>query len=59
MQLHPGYAEMVRETLARTPTGRMVTAAAIADAVMFLCSPLSSAIVGQTLVLDEGAGLRA
>lgn len=41
-----------------TPLGRMCTAADIADAVMFLCSPESSFITGQSLVVDGGLSLR-
>lgn len=59
VRLHPGYDALAAAALARTPTGRFVTAAEIADAVVFLCSPQSSAIVGHTLVLDGGASLLA
>lgn len=59
VRLHPGYETLAAAALARTPTGRFVTAENIADAVVFLCSAESSAIVGHTLVLDGGAGLLA
>jgi enoyl-[acyl-carrier protein] reductase III len=59
VRLHPGYDTLAAAALARTPTGRFVTAAEIADAVLFLCSAQSSAIVGHTLVLDGGASLLA
>lgn len=59
VRLHPGYDALAEAALARTPTGRFVTASEIADAVAFLCSAQSSAIVGQTLVLDGGASLLA
>ncbi len=38
--------------------GRPLTANDVADAVLFLCSPLSDLIQGQTLVVDGGAGIR-
>jgi enoyl-[acyl-carrier-protein] reductase (NADH) len=34
-----------------------MTTSDIADAVLFLCSPLSEGIVGQMLVVDGGAAL--
>lgn len=56
---HPGYDMLAAAALARTPTGRFVTADEIADAVVFLCSPQSSAVIGHTLVVDGGASLLA
>ncbi len=41
------------------PAGRMVTAADIAKAVAFLCSPDAEMIRGQVLVVDGGATLEA
>ncbi|HWA98179.1 MAG TPA: SDR family oxidoreductase [Pirellulales bacterium] len=37
---------------------RPLTAADVADAVLFLCSPLADLVQGQTLVVDGGAGIR-
>jgi len=37
--------------------GRPLLAEDVADAVLFLCSPLSDLIQGQTLVVDGGAGI--
>jgi enoyl-[acyl-carrier protein] reductase III len=59
VKTHPACAALEAAARARTPTGRLVTAAAIADAVLFLCGPHSSDIVGQTLVVDGGASLTA
>jgi enoyl-[acyl-carrier protein] reductase III len=56
-RLHPEYDELARRALERTPIGRLTTAKDIADAVLFLCSPLSEGIIGQTIVVDGGAGL--
>ena len=54
---HPAFDRLAGDTIARTPTGRLITADAIADAVLFLCGPHSADIVGQTLVVDGGASL--
>ncbi len=56
-RLHPDYDALAAQALARTPLGRLISAGDIADAVVFLCSPLSEAVVGQMLVVDGGAGL--
>ena len=37
--------------------GRALEAEDVANAVLFLCSPLSDLIQGQTLVVDGGAGI--
>jgi 3-oxoacyl-[acyl-carrier protein] reductase len=46
------------ETRAGIPFGRYGTAQEIANAVLFLASPLASWITGQTLVVDGGQVLR-
>lgn len=38
----------------RTPLGRLAKISEIADATLFLCSPASSFITGQTIVVDGG-----
>lgn len=40
-----------------TPLGRMGTSEEIADVVTFLCSPNSSFITGQNIIVDGGIGL--
>jgi enoyl-[acyl-carrier protein] reductase III len=55
---HPAFARVRDETLRRTPAGRLGSPADVADAVAFLCSPLSAWIVGHTLVVDGGMSLR-
>jgi enoyl-[acyl-carrier protein] reductase III len=55
----PNRQEMLRAGRERTPAGRMVEAADIADAVMFLTSAQAAMIVGQTLVVDGGFSLPA
>jgi enoyl-[acyl-carrier protein] reductase III len=59
VKLHPAYETLAAAALARTPTGRLVTADAIADLVLFLCGPHAADIVGQTIVIDGGASLLA
>lgn len=40
-------------------SGRKLEAADVANAVLFLASPLSDLIQGQTLVVDAGAAVAA
>lgn len=56
-RLHPDFEGLANEARARTPIGRLIHTSDIADAVLFLCSPLAEAIVGQMLIVDGGAGL--
>jgi enoyl-[acyl-carrier protein] reductase III len=53
----PNREQMVSGSLARTPAGRLVEPADIAEAVVFLCSPQAEMIRGQTLVVDGGFSL--
>lgn len=41
----------------RTPIRRLVTTDEVALAALFLCSQASMGIIGQTLVVDGGAGI--
>jgi enoyl-[acyl-carrier protein] reductase III len=50
----PNREEMLAEGARRTPAGRLVEPRDVADAVLFLVSPLASMIVGQTMVVDGG-----
>lgn len=56
-RLHPDFDALSQEAIARAPIGRLMTTSDIADAVLFLCSPLSDGIVGQMLVVDGGVSL--
>jgi enoyl-[acyl-carrier protein] reductase III len=56
-RLHPDYETLAQRAVEQAPTGRLTTTADIADAVLFLCSPLAAGIVGQMLIVDGGAGL--
>ena len=53
------FSDPVRreQTLGRIPLARLGTADEMAGAIMFLASPLSSYVVGQTLIVDGGLGL--
>jgi enoyl-[acyl-carrier protein] reductase III len=54
----PGAAQMFAGREQKTMTGsRMLEATDVADAVLFLASPLSDLIQGQTLVVDGGAAI--
>jgi enoyl-[acyl-carrier protein] reductase III len=55
----PNSEERIAETVRRTPAGRLATAEEIAYGAQFLCSDAAAAIIGQTLVLDHGAGIVA
>jgi NAD(P)-dependent dehydrogenase (short-subunit alcohol dehydrogenase family) len=55
----PNSEARIAESLLRTPTGRLATAEEIAYGAQFLCSDAASAMIGQTLVLDNGSGIMA
>ena len=48
--------EMMQRTTANIPIGRMVEPEDIANLILFLVSGKSSAITGQTVAVDGGAG---
>jgi enoyl-[acyl-carrier protein] reductase III len=52
-------AEVIDDTVHKTPAGRMVEPADIAQVVGFLCSPAAAMIRGQTIVVDGGFSLLA
>ena len=55
----PWGADVIRQTIERTPAGRMVEPADIARAVAFLASPAAEMIRGQTIIVDGGFSLLA
>jgi enoyl-[acyl-carrier protein] reductase III len=55
----PNSEARIEEAIYRTPAGRLVTAEEVASAAQFLCSDAASGIVGQTLVVDGGWGIKA
>ena len=50
----PNRDEMLSFSLKKTPSGRLTTPEDVANIVLFLCSPLSSQIHGQTIIVDGG-----
>lgn len=50
----PERERLLAEFARRNPTGRIVTAAEVADAVYLLCLPEAAMINGQTIVVDGG-----
>jgi enoyl-[acyl-carrier protein] reductase III len=55
----PNGEARIAETIRRTPAGRLVTPEEVAYGAQFLCSDAASGVIGQTLVLDNGAGIMA
>jgi NAD(P)-dependent dehydrogenase (short-subunit alcohol dehydrogenase family) len=55
----PDSVARLASTEQRTPLGRLVTAEEVAFGAQFLCSAEASGIVGQTLIIDGGAGIVA
>jgi enoyl-[acyl-carrier protein] reductase III len=59
LEYFPNRDEMLAYYRKRTPAGRLVEPADVADAVCFLCSPEADMIRGQTLVVDGGYSVLA
>jgi enoyl-[acyl-carrier protein] reductase III len=55
----PNKDEMLEMARERTPAGRMVEPADVADAVAWLASPGAAMVCGQTIVVDGGFSLLA
>jgi enoyl-[acyl-carrier protein] reductase III len=54
----PGADMMFDARKAHTLVGdRLLAASDVAEAALFLCSPLADLIQGQTLVIDAGASI--
>ncbi len=54
----PGAQEMFNGRIYKSMTGeRMLEANDVAEAVLYLCSPLSDMVQGETLTVDGGAGI--
>jgi len=53
----PNVADRIGEVVGRTPIGRLVTADEVAYGAQFLCSDAAAGMIGQTLVIDGGAGI--
>lgn len=50
----PNREQILDESERRTPAGRLLDPADVADSVLFLVSPLADMMVGQTIVVDGG-----
>jgi len=55
----PDGAAALEQIRARTPSGKLVSAEAVADVVWFLAGPAAAAIHGQVLVVDGGYSILA
>jgi len=54
LDFFPAREAILEASRARTPSHRLVTAEEVADAALFLASPLARAVTGQVLVVDNG-----
>src|SRR5690606_25386551 len=54
----PMREEMIAHAKAHTPAGRLLTPEDVAALVTWLCSDAAAMMVGQTIELDGGYGLR-
>ena len=50
----PNREQLISPSLQKTPSGRLTTPQDVADIVLFLCSPFSAQIHGQTIIVDGG-----
>ncbi len=50
----PGFGAMSDMAAKKSPLRREITADEVADAALFLCSPLARAVTGETLHVDAG-----
>ena len=50
----PGFGTMADKAAERAPLQRAITAEEVADAALFLASPLASAVTGETMFVDAG-----
>ena len=55
----PNSEARIAESIRRTPAGRLATVEEVAYGAQFLCSDAAAAIIGHTLVLDNGMGIMA
>ncbi len=54
----PNRDQIISQSLARTPLGRLTTPDDVADLALFLCSDLASMIHGQAVVVDGGYAIQ-
>lgn len=58
LRSYPGYNFYRRESIQRTPFGRMGAPKDVARVVLFLCKPDSNWLCGETIIADGGLSLR-
>ena len=54
LKIFPSYDEIIRESTARTPFGRVGTPEEVANVASFLCTDKSSWVTGQVIIVDGG-----
>jgi len=54
---HPDYDTLIDKTVRRIPMKRTADLCEMAGPILYLCSPLSSYVIGQTLIVDGGMSL--
>jgi enoyl-[acyl-carrier-protein] reductase (NADH) len=55
----PEKEQRIAAAVSRSPIRRLVTVEEVASTAQFLCSEAAMGIVGQTVVVDGGAGIAA
>ena len=50
----PGFGTMADKAAERAPLRREISADEVADAALFLASPLAAAVTGETMFVDAG-----
>jgi enoyl-[acyl-carrier protein] reductase I len=50
----PGFGDMTEMAAQKSPLRREIDVDEVADAALFLCSPLARAVTGETLHVDAG-----
>lgn len=55
----PNREHLLDESARRTPAGRLTEPKDVADAVLFLTSPLAAMMIGQTITVDGGYSITA
>lgn len=48
--------DIIEETVATIPMGRLIESRDLANAVLFFCSPLADIVTGQSIAVDGGSG---